>query len=99
MLTPPAVRFVRCFDPVDCRMLNVWFLLDSQQQIDDVPMALELSVQAKTIDECMTEIRKWETQWKIDSTTVAEIEKASGHLRSLKAPFYGTISEYHDQKS
>jgi hypothetical protein len=89
MLRPPAVRFVRCFDPFQCKMLNLWFSLNTQAQIDDAPRATELTVQAKTVEDCMKEIRTWEKRLMLTPEQVEKIEKAAAYLKPAKDPLYG----------
>lgn len=89
-LEPPAFRFIRCYDVTQNRMVNVWQRLYTQEQIENSPMAIELTVQAKTIEKCMEEIRNWKDRW-ITEEIINEIEKASKQLLDAKPSFYGVI--------
>jgi hypothetical protein len=87
-LTPPAVRFIRCYDVSTSRMLNVWQSLSTQEQIDNAPLATEFTVTEKTVDEAMIEIRKWKNKCWVPET-IDEIEKASRTLIPAQPSFYG----------
>ena len=87
MLTPPAVRFVRAFDIVECRMVNVWSALSTQQQIDAKPMATELTVQAKDVETCLEEIKKYVGNW-LTLEDLYQIIKSSKELKRAQDPIY-----------
>jgi hypothetical protein len=73
-LTPPAVRFIRCYDAVNHRMLNVWEKLNTQAQIDNPPLAMEVMVQAQTFQEAMSEVEKYSEKFLLP----LEIERIRG---------------------
>lgn len=75
----PAVRFVRCYDINEGRMVNVWQSITTQDQLDNAPRATELTVTAQTVEGAMVEIRKTFTRW-MPEVTILEIEAASRNL-------------------
>jgi hypothetical protein len=87
-LTLPCVRFVRCYDPHEYRMLNVWMWITTLEQLRNPPLAVELAATAQTAEECMAEIRKYESRF-YDMETLDKIEKASKQLVEAKPSFYG----------
>jgi hypothetical protein len=93
MITLPAVRFVRCYDPFECRMRNIWMRVTTLDQLHNAPQATELTVTSQTIEEAMVEIRKVaerEPGW-FDVETIKEIEKASKQLLDAKDSVYEVI--------
>ena len=58
MSRPVGYRFVRYFDPIESRMMNVWFDVMSEESFVDQPRATELTIQARTKDEVVSELRR-----------------------------------------
>lgn len=85
MLTVPAVRFLRIYDFIQHRMVNIWETLWTQEQIQNCPFATELTVQAQTIGNALREIERTIT----DPHTFAAIVEAS-----KKAPIKARHSIY-----
>lgn len=87
MITLPAVRFVRCYDPAQGRMVNLWMSITSQDQLRNAPMATECTVTAQNVPGALVEIRKAFSRW-LDAETINEIEKASEKLVSAQDSIY-----------
>ncbi len=88
MLTLPAVRFLRVYDCVQHRMVNLWETLWTQEQIYNCPQAVELVVQAQTVGEALRNIE----QQINDPETFARIIEAFQKVPIKSASFdlYGT---------
>lgn len=68
-MNPPAVRFVRMYDVQNHRMINAWLSLQTQDQIDNAPRAVECEVTAKTYEEAVELIKTF----KLPEETLREI--------------------------
>ena len=89
----PAVRFVRCYDPRECRMRNIWMRVKTQDQLANEPMATELTVTAQTVEAAMFEIRKSNGVFRrfLTDEVIHEIERASFKLVDAKDSVYEVI--------
>jgi hypothetical protein len=54
----PAVRFIRIFDPINLRMINVWDIIRTQEQLDSTPRAIDCAVIAPSFEEPMVQISR-----------------------------------------
>lgn len=86
----PSVRFVRTFDVVNLRMVNVWMRVTTQEQLDNWPRATELTVTAPTFEEAMLEISKLFAKWQLSSELEA-VEKAYASIADAQPSTYEAV--------
>jgi hypothetical protein len=54
----PAVRFIRCYDVRDNRMVNRWQHITTENQLRNAPWATEWVITGQTFEEVMSHIEK-----------------------------------------
>lgn len=87
----PCVRFIRGFDVTALRMVNLWMNITTQEQLNNPPMALEITVTAQNVEDAMIKIREFSQRGFLDESTIDEIGKASKLLVDACASVYKAL--------
>lgn len=53
MSKPVGFRFMRCFDVIESRMVNVWLEVMTEEEYQSFPVAVECGAQARTPQEVL----------------------------------------------
>ena len=91
----PCVRFVRCFDVTQLRMLNLWMLVRTEEELRDAPLGMELCVTAQTVESAIEEIRKINAglpvKFCLCDEMLSDIERASIAVVEQQKSIYASL--------